>query len=352
MSSSYRWSCALGVLLLGACAHGGDNAGGAVETSSAASDPDAGSDAAPSVPAPADDDHDGYPVGVDCDDKDPNVHPKATEICGNGKDDDCNGKIDDGTDTDGDGYFSCAVGTALADCNDSDPATHPHAIETCDGVDNDCNGKIDDVPASVGASLMAPLNPHWAVAGFATITGGAAQLTPSTGSSSGALWWNANYTFDAFDMLATFFIENKLGADGMAFAWVPGNNVTVSGIGAGGFGAMGLGGWAVAIDTYQNETDPAVPFLLVLDATTNTILSRQSIPATVHDGFDHTLRVKLENGSVSVWIDAVAYFNSFPIPNYAPFAGHWGFTGGTGGLAEIHGIRNATIAFPSQGCVK
>ncbi len=39
-------------------------------------------------------DHDGYPVPADCDDTDPDVHPGATELCDNGKDDDCNHATD------------------------------------------------------------------------------------------------------------------------------------------------------------------------------------------------------------------------------------------------------------------
>ncbi len=50
--------------------------------------------------APRDADGDGDPVwncpgGGDCDDTDPTVSSKAKEICGNGKDDNCNGKIDE-----------------------------------------------------------------------------------------------------------------------------------------------------------------------------------------------------------------------------------------------------------------
>src|SRR5205823_1358652 len=40
---------------------------------------------------PIDADGDGEPRGQDCDDSNPNVHHGATEICGNGLDDDCVG---------------------------------------------------------------------------------------------------------------------------------------------------------------------------------------------------------------------------------------------------------------------
>ena len=49
-------------------------------------------------------------------------------------------------DADGDGVTDCA-----GDCNDSDPKMRPGLAEVCDGRDNDCNGAIDDATACVRA---------------------------------------------------------------------------------------------------------------------------------------------------------------------------------------------------------
>jgi hypothetical protein len=75
----------------GSMTSGGDGGGGRRDS--------AGQDEAGTCPGGTDEDGDGYGYGCkkgkDCDDTNPLIHPGAKELC-NGKDDDCNDKIDDG----------------------------------------------------------------------------------------------------------------------------------------------------------------------------------------------------------------------------------------------------------------
>ncbi len=101
-------------------------------------------------------------VDTDCDDASPGDHPGATEIVGNGDDEDCDGSELCNDDADDDGYLDASGVTLVStdtdctdahegtdadpttDCDDADPSAHPGAVETCNQVDDDCDGTADD----------------------------------------------------------------------------------------------------------------------------------------------------------------------------------------------------------------
>ncbi len=97
------------------------------------------------VDADSDGHQDAACGGDDCDDSNADIHPGATEVCGDGIDQDCNGTdlSCDCADADSDGHQDAACGGD--DCDDTNADIHPGATEVCsDGVDNDCNGLTDD----------------------------------------------------------------------------------------------------------------------------------------------------------------------------------------------------------------
>lgn len=117
----------------------------------------------------ADEDGDGFGVGVDCNDEDDSIFPGAAESC-DGVDQDCDDNVDESAadadayypDTDGDGFgdpasvrYSCEAlddhVTDNTDCDDTDSAVNPSATEVCDDadVDEDCDGLVNDGDDSV-----------------------------------------------------------------------------------------------------------------------------------------------------------------------------------------------------------
>lgn len=100
-------------------------------------------------PPEADMDGDGFGnaaqcLAQDCDDRNEDVNPWATEICGDNIDQDCNG-VDlqcpmNCTDVDRDG-FGTGAGCLGPDCDDRNPAVNPGGVEIPgDMIDQDCNG--------------------------------------------------------------------------------------------------------------------------------------------------------------------------------------------------------------------
>ncbi len=130
---------------------------------------------------PDDKDGDGSPDTEDCDDLNPGIYPGAYEYC-DGADNDCDGLIDedctpcpDGAVQDcGTDLGECTIGTqtcsngAWETCSGVGPSP-----EACDGKDNDCDGEIDEIcPCSPGDQFACSVNQGICTEGVQTCDNG------------------------------------------------------------------------------------------------------------------------------------------------------------------------------------
>jgi hypothetical protein len=94
-----------------------------------------------------DGDADGYFVGEDCDDHDPKIRPGATDVPGNGVDEDCSGADARFPDADADGIAE------PEDCDDKDAKIRPGALEIVGNkIDENCDGVVAPFPP-IGSSV-------------------------------------------------------------------------------------------------------------------------------------------------------------------------------------------------------
>ena len=83
-------------------------------------------------------DGDGFATTADCNDRNAAIRPGASEVFGNGVDENCNGRDDVNLDADGDGF---AVPT---DCDDRNAAIRPGALEVRgNAVDENCDRRAE-----------------------------------------------------------------------------------------------------------------------------------------------------------------------------------------------------------------
>jgi hypothetical protein len=217
--------------------------------------------------------------------------------------------------------------------------------------------KFTYTAGSVPYSVPSPALGGWQLNGSAVLNTGASppnlQLTPATNWQVGSAFYptplagvGVTASFDAY-------VGSGSGADGLTFTLADASvtQPTALGVNGGGEGFSGITGWAVSLDTWQNNVNPSDNFIGIANGPIpgasnelNYVATNTSIPAirnTVHH-----IVVTTSSTGITVWMDGTQVLSyATSLPPYVLV----GFTGGTGGFNDIHQVQNVLITATSSG---
>jgi len=218
---------------------------------------------------------------------------------------------------------------------------------------NDGQGVLVETLTGVGvtgSTLPSPTGAAWTRNGSALISGSDLQLTQAVSSQAGSAFSNTAVTAEGMDARFQLQIGGGGGADGMSFAMLPGG-APATWVGAPG-GGLGVGGLtnavAVTFDTFQNGSDPSNNFVGVMNGWVGSDLSYFNYLATSTNvapltAGTHDVDINYYNGRLRVVVDSDLKID---IPVTLPTQVRPGFTAATGGLTDVHTVRNVQISSP------
>ena len=193
-------------------------------------------------------------------------------------------------------------------------------------------------------------------------------VTPNTLNQSGAIW-----SPDQIDMNADFVIEFRIflgtndanGADGLTFV-IKNNPTPLIGNVGGGMGYEGIANSiAVEFDTYQNNvlSDPFFDHIAIVSGGNNFHTSAQNLAGpivasatsnNIEDGQEHDVRIEWNAATttMSIFFDCNLRLSYTGDLINQVFAGsnitYFGFTGSTGGLANLQSLCFDYISFATD----
>jgi hypothetical protein len=215
-------------------------------------------------------------------------------------------------------------------------------------------GGLDDVHAvrnatiSAGGTSLPPPGGGWSYNGSAAMSGSGTAVTQAVKSQSGSVVYPTPVLTNGLHAQFNVQIGGGTGADGVTFSLLDPARATPTALGGGGsgLGYSGLPGIAVTLNTYKDAGYPTNNFIGISASATNGLLTFQ---ATAHGigqlrSGTHTVGVDVSGGVLSVWLDGqqiLARAESLPATSLLAF------TASTGGLTDIHAVRDAAISAAS-----
>ncbi len=202
---------------------------------------------------------------------------------------------------------------------------------------------VSNVNVSSGAT--DPSQGGWKLNGTSVLSGSSLQLTPATSHVAGSAFWpvpvnpaNLSASFTATVSPVTG------GSGGLAFVIVPSTDgATALGSGSSAYGWGGLGGVAVALDTYQNSNDPSGNFVGVTSSENSNGPVWMATATDIPDlQGTNQISVAISAGTLTVSVDGTQVID---VAVTLPASALIGFTGATGGLGDVKAVSSANITY-------
>ncbi|MGW7385845.1 choice-of-anchor D domain-containing protein [Streptomyces sp. NPDC054794] len=203
--------------------------------------------------------------------------------------------------------------------------------------------------AGTGVTVPAPSAGGWKLNGSAQLSGNDLQLTQAVSNQAGSAVFPVPVVTDGLKAQFTTVIGGGGGADGLTFSLLDPARTTPTALGGtgGSLGWSGQPGVAVTFDTYRNGSEPSANFVGIATAASGDNLTYAATTTAVPDlrSGTHAVSVSVTGTTLTVTMDGTQLLRT-AVPSLGPTA-LLAFTGGTGGLTDIHTVRNVSITAPA-----
>ena len=204
---------------------------------------------------------------------------------------------------------------------------------------------VSGVSIHSGSVKLPPPGGGWSYNAGADMTGAATQLTTAAKSQDGSVVYTAPVAANGLRVRFNEQIGGGTGGDGMTFALLnPATASTADGTGGAGLGFAKLSGVAVVFDTHQVTGYPSSNFAgIATGASSNGVLKLTNSVNEIGDlrAGTHNVEVTVSGGVLAVYFDGAQILaQKVALPRTVKLA----FTGATGGLTDVHLVRNAGIS--------
>jgi predicted lipoprotein with Yx(FWY)xxD motif len=203
---------------------------------------------------------------------------------------------------------------------------------------------VSGVSVSSGTVKLAPPGGGWSYNGSAVMAGSDTRLTNAVNSQAGSVVYPVPVASNGLRVRFNEQIGGGTGADGMTLALLnPATASTAHGSGGSGLGYAGLSGVAVVFDTHRVTGYPSSNFAGIATGAKTGVLTLTSSVNEIGQlrAGTHNVEVTVTGGVLTVFFDGAQILaQKVTLPSTVKLA----FTGATGGLNDMHAVRDAAIS--------